>query len=137
MPLGTPPPFCLSVRRPMRSLPPLFLYLLASTTASTLPAAEAPAPGPQGPPNDGPAEAQPVESNILTIEPLTGEGHVEQDFADGISYFRYGVVVRYQGIELVGKPAFSFQGHPEASPGPHDIAPIFDRFISLMAANTK
>ncbi len=34
-----------------------------------------------------------------------------------------------QGIELNDKPAFSFQGHPEASPGPHDISPLFDRFI--------
>ncbi|SDS94072.1 carbamoyl-phosphate synthase small subunit [Halopseudomonas xinjiangensis] len=38
-----------------------------------------------------------------------------------------------QGIEIVGKPAFSFQGHPEASPGPHDVAPLFDRFIEAMA----
>ena len=35
-----------------------------------------------------------------------------------------------QGIELTHAPAFGFQGHPEASPGPHDIAPIFDRFIA-------
>ena len=35
-----------------------------------------------------------------------------------------------QGIELGNAPAFGFQGHPEASPGPHDIAPIFDRFIA-------
>jgi len=34
-----------------------------------------------------------------------------------------------QGIELANAPAFGFQGHPEASPGPHDIAGIFDRFI--------
>jgi carbamoyl-phosphate synthase small subunit len=34
-----------------------------------------------------------------------------------------------QGIELRNAPAFGFQGHPEASPGPRDIAPIFDRFI--------
>ena len=34
-----------------------------------------------------------------------------------------------QGIELTDAPAFGFQGHPEASPGPHDIAGIFDRFI--------
>ncbi|UAW97992.1 glutamine-hydrolyzing carbamoyl-phosphate synthase small subunit [Halopseudomonas nanhaiensis] len=38
-----------------------------------------------------------------------------------------------QGIELIDKPAFSFQGHPEASPGPHDVAPLFDRFIDAMA----
>ncbi len=38
-----------------------------------------------------------------------------------------------QGIASVDAPAFSFQGHPEASPGPHDIRDIFDRFIALMA----
>jgi carbamoyl-phosphate synthase small subunit len=38
-----------------------------------------------------------------------------------------------QGIELVGRAAFGFQGHPEASPGPHDAAPLFDRFIEMMA----
>ena len=37
-----------------------------------------------------------------------------------------------QGIELTNAPAFGFQGHPEASPGPHDIAGIFDRFINEM-----
>lgn len=39
-----------------------------------------------------------------------------------------------QGIERTDKPAFSFQGHPEASPGPHDVAPLFDKFIQMMAA---
>lgn len=38
-----------------------------------------------------------------------------------------------QGIERTDKSAFSFQGHPEASPGPHDVAPLFDRFIKAMA----
>jgi carbamoyl-phosphate synthase small subunit len=38
-----------------------------------------------------------------------------------------------QGIELNNGRAFGFQGHPEASPGPHDVAPLFDRFISLMS----
>lgn len=37
-----------------------------------------------------------------------------------------------QGIERTDKPAFSFQGHPEASPGPHDCAPLFDYFIELI-----
>lgn len=37
-----------------------------------------------------------------------------------------------QGIELTNAPAFSFQGHPEASPGPHDAAPLFDHFIDLI-----
>ena len=37
-----------------------------------------------------------------------------------------------QGVKRTDCPAYSFQGHPEASPGPHDIAPIFDDFINLM-----
>jgi len=39
-----------------------------------------------------------------------------------------------QGIHRTDKPAFSFQGHPEASPGPHDAAPLFDHFIELIEA---
>ena len=37
-----------------------------------------------------------------------------------------------QGVHRTDRPAFSFQGHPEASPGPHDIAPLFDHFIDLI-----
>ncbi len=37
-----------------------------------------------------------------------------------------------QGIEFKDKPAFGFQGHPEASPGPHDLMPLFERFIEMM-----
>ena len=37
-----------------------------------------------------------------------------------------------QGVHRTDKPAFSFQGHPEASPGPHDVAPLFDHFIELI-----
>jgi carbamoyl-phosphate synthase small subunit len=37
-----------------------------------------------------------------------------------------------QGLERTDAPAFCFQGHPEASPGPHDLLPLFDRFIRLM-----
>jgi carbamoyl-phosphate synthase small subunit len=39
-----------------------------------------------------------------------------------------------QGIARTDCPAFSFQGHPEASPGPHDVAPLFDRFVEMMAS---
>lgn len=39
-----------------------------------------------------------------------------------------------QGFELTDRPAFCFQGHPEASPGPHDILALFDKFISLMTS---
>jgi len=37
-----------------------------------------------------------------------------------------------QGVERTDIPAFSFQGHPEASPGPHDVAPLFDKFVELI-----
>jgi carbamoyl-phosphate synthase small subunit len=37
-----------------------------------------------------------------------------------------------QGIHRTDKPAFGFQGHPEASPGPHDVSPVFDHFIDLI-----
>lgn len=42
-----------------------------------------------------------------------------------------------QGIERTDKPAFGFQGHPEASPGPHDVAPLFDHFVELIEAHKK
>ena len=42
-----------------------------------------------------------------------------------------------QGIHRNDKPAFGFQGHPEASPGPHDAAPLFDHFISLIRENMR
>jgi carbamoyl-phosphate synthase small subunit len=42
-----------------------------------------------------------------------------------------------QGIQRTDKPAFSFQGHPEASPGPADAAPLFDQFIDLIVAAKK
>jgi carbamoyl-phosphate synthase small subunit len=42
-----------------------------------------------------------------------------------------------QGIAFKDRPAFSFQGHPEASPGPHDLLPLFERFIEHMDAQKK
>ncbi len=42
-----------------------------------------------------------------------------------------------QGVARTDKPAFSFQGHPEASPGPHDVSPLFDNFIDMMKANAE
>ena len=42
-----------------------------------------------------------------------------------------------QGLARTDKPAFCFQGHPEASPGPHDISYLFDRFTALMADHTE
>jgi carbamoyl-phosphate synthase small subunit len=42
-----------------------------------------------------------------------------------------------QGLARTDRPAFCFQGHPEASPGPHDIGYLFDRFTALMSDKTK
>ncbi len=42
-----------------------------------------------------------------------------------------------QGIELTDHPAYSFQGHPEASPGPHEMAYLFDKFVKMMEARKK
>ncbi len=42
-----------------------------------------------------------------------------------------------QGFELTDAPAFCLQGHPEASPGPHDICNLFDRFVALMVARRR
>ena len=42
-----------------------------------------------------------------------------------------------QGIERTDCPAMSFQGHPEASPGPQDVAPVFDRFIEMMQVSSS
>lgn len=41
-----------------------------------------------------------------------------------------------QAVHRTDKPAFSFQGHPEASPGPHDVAPLFDHFFDLMESTS-
>lgn len=42
-----------------------------------------------------------------------------------------------QGVHRTDKPAFSFQGHPEASPGPHDVAHLFDHFFDLIQQNQQ
>ena len=42
-----------------------------------------------------------------------------------------------QGVERTDRPAFSFQGHPEAGPGPHDVIPLFNRFVEMMKKQGK
>jgi carbamoyl-phosphate synthase small subunit len=88
-----------------------------------------------------------------------GANHPVQDLADGrvmITSQNHGFAVdesslpdhieathrslfddSLQGIELTNAPAFGFQGHPEASPGPHDISSLFDRFIDSMISAQK
>ena len=42
-----------------------------------------------------------------------------------------------QGIEFTDRPAYSFQGHPEASPGPREMSYLFDKFVTMMEAKRK
>ena len=88
-----------------------------------------------------------------------GANHPVQDLADGsvmITSQNHGFAVdeatlpatlrpthrslfdgSLQGIHRTDRPAFSFQGHPEASPGPHDAAALFDHFIGLMREHSR
>lgn len=79
----------------------------------------------------------PVQNTETGVVMITSQNH---GFAADETTLPDNVVVTHkslfdhslQGIHLTDKPAFSFQGHPEASPGPHDAAPLFDHFIDLM-----
>ena len=44
------------------------------------------------------------------------------------------LMAQYKDIELTNQSAFSFQGHPEASPGPHDLSYLFDKFVTNIKA---
>ena len=68
---------------------------------------------------------------------ITSQNHgfavCEQDIPDNIEVTHISLFDQsLQGIALKNAPAFGFQGHPEASPGPHDAAPLFDHFIDLI-----
>lgn len=68
---------------------------------------------------------------------ITSQNHgfavCEQDMPDNIEVTHISLFDQsLQGIALKNAPAFGFQGHPEASPGPHDAAPLFDHFIDLI-----
>ena len=62
-----------------------------------------------------------VNSNPATLPPTARVTHVS--LFDGT----------LQGFALTDKPAYSFQGHPEASPGPREMSYLFDRFVTMMA----
>lgn len=77
-----------------------------------------------------------VENNVVMI---TSQNHgfaVDEDNLPSnlVATHRSLFDGSLQGIRRTDKPAFSFQGHPEASPGPHDAASLFDQFIQLMEA---
>jgi carbamoyl-phosphate synthase small subunit len=65
------------------------------------------------------------QNHGFAVDPATLPGNVR---ATHVSLFDNSL----QGIARTDKPAFSFQGHPEASPGPHEMSYLFDRFIDLM-----
>jgi carbamoyl-phosphate synthase small subunit len=65
------------------------------------------------------------QNHGFSIDPATLPGNVK---VTHVSLFDGSL----QGIARTDKPAFSFQGHPEASPGPHEVSYLFDKFIDLM-----
>src|ERR1043165_8199320 len=95
----------------MRNLPPYLLLLLASSTASTMAAADALAPTTNAPAGATPtAELEPETGESLQIEGLSGESEMEQSLDEGITYFRRGVIVRYRAMELVANQVALSQG---------------------------
>ena len=69
---------------------------------------------------------------------ITSQNHgfavSEEDIPDNIEITHRSLFDKsIQGIKVKNKPAYSFQGHPEASPGPHDVSYLFDEFIDLMS----
>ena len=81
----------------------------------------------------------PVEDLANNVVMITSQNHGfavdEENLPDNlVATHRSLFDGSLQGIRRTDKPAFSFQGHPEASPGPHDAASLFDHFIALMEA---
>ncbi|MFC3095969.1 carbamoyl-phosphate synthase small subunit [Alteromonas sediminis] len=79
----------------------------------------------------------PVKDLVRDVVMITSQNHGfavdETTLPDNVEATHVSLFDKsLQGIHLTDKPAFSFQGHPEASPGPHDAAPLFDHFIELM-----
>ena len=85
--------------------------------------------------NHGFAVADPVQGRLAAHPSGADSGPAE-------NLLGFDVRVRHvnsndrtvEGLEVVGRPAFSVQYHPEASPGPHDASPLFDRFASMVRA---
>ncbi len=65
------------------------------------------------------------QNHGFAVDPATLPGHVR---VTHVSLFDGSL----QGMAWTDRPAFCFQGHPEASPGPHDVAYLFDRFVKMM-----
>jgi LPS-assembly protein len=84
----------------MPKLPPFFLFLLASSTAGGIAAAEQPAPA-SAAPAFSETNAELTPGNVIEIEGASGESEMEHSFGEGITYYRRGVIVRYGTTELV------------------------------------
>lgn len=83
----------------------------------------------------------PVQENTAGLVMITSQNHgfaVDADtLPDDLIATHHSLFDgSLQGIHHTSKPAFSFQGHPEASPGPQDAAPLFDHFIGLLEQAT-
>jgi len=81
----------------------------------------------------------PVKDLVNNCVMITSQNHGfavdEEHLSDNLSVTHVSLFDNsIQAIHRNDKPAFSFQGHPEASPGPHDAAPLFDHFIELIKA---
>ena len=70
------------------------------------------------------------QNHGFAVDPATLPSHLS---VTHVSLFDGSI----QGLKRTDKPAFCFQGHPEASPGPHDVSYLFDRFVKLMAENKQ
>jgi carbamoyl-phosphate synthase small subunit len=84
----------------------------------------------------------PVKDLVNNRVMITSQNHGfavdEQQLTDNLKVTHVSLFDQsIQGIHRTDKPAFSFQGHPEASPGPHDAAPLFDHFIDLIKAHQQ
>lgn len=82
----------------------------------------------------------PVKDHQRGVVMITSQNHgfaiAESELPDNLEVTHTSLFDgSMQGVHRTDKPAFGFQGHPEASPGPHDAAPLFDHFIELMQAH--
>ena len=72
--------------------------------------------------------------NVMITSQNHGFTVSEKDFPQNVEVTHRSLFDQtIQGIKINDKSAFSFQGHPEASPGPHDISVLFDQFINQMS----
>lgn len=83
----------------------------------------------------------PVQEGLAGLVMITSQNHGfavdEESLPEELEATHFSLFDgTLQGIHHKTKPAFSFQGHPEASPGPQDAAPLFDHFIDLLASKT-